>query len=133
MEQYETFILIISTMLCHVVLNIQETKYGTQTSANILREFMKHGFERMCIFYERLGAKVCFYLHYHMYVCVCVEIPITIYFYVFRWKMKGQDIKKQVDHQENIMLKNQSTISPTDDEEMRHAHSFNNVKSSTDE
>jgi hypothetical protein len=25
--------------------------------------------------------------------------------------------KKQVDHQENIMLKNQSTISPTNDEE----------------
>jgi hypothetical protein len=41
--------------------------------------------------------------------------------------------KIQVDHREKIMIKNQSTISPTDDEEMRHAHSFNNVKSSTDE
>ena len=36
--------------------------------------------------------------------------------------MKGQNInKKQVDHQEIIMLKNQSTISPANDEEMRHA------------
>jgi hypothetical protein len=41
--------------------------------------------------------------------------------------------KKQVDHQEIIMLKNQSTISPTNDEEMRHARRSSNVNSSTDE
>jgi hypothetical protein len=29
---------------------------------------------------------------------------------------EGVEHKKQVDHQENIMLKNQSTISPTNDE-----------------
>jgi hypothetical protein len=46
---------------------------------------------------------------------------------------EGEEHKKQVDHQENIMLKNQSTISPTNDEEMRHAHSSSNVNSSTDE
>jgi hypothetical protein len=45
---------------------------------------------------------------------------------------EGVEHKKQVD-QENIMLKNQSTISPTNDEEMRHAHSSSNVNSSTDE
>jgi hypothetical protein len=58
MKKQENFVLIISTMLCHVILNMQETKYGMHTSEEILREFMKHGFERMCIVYERLGAKV---------------------------------------------------------------------------
>ena len=68
MEQQETFILIISTMLCRGILNMQETKYGMQTLEEILREFMKHGFERMCVVYERLGAKVCFfYLRNHVY------------------------------------------------------------------
>jgi hypothetical protein len=45
---------------------------------------------------------------------------------------EGAEHKKQVD-QENIMLKNQSTISPTNDEEMRHAHNSSNDNSSTDE
>ena len=39
--------------------------------------------------------------------------------------------KKQVD-QENIKLNNQSTISPTSDEEMRHACSSSNDISSSD-
>jgi hypothetical protein len=45
---------------------------------------------------------------------------------------KGVEHKKQVD-QENIMLKKQSTMSPTNDEEMRHAHNLRNVNSSTNE
>ena len=79
-------------MLCHVVLNMQEIKYGIQTPNEILREFMKHGFERMCILYERVGAKVWFfYLHNNVYstIYINVDIIITIYFYVCRWKMKG--------------------------------------------
>jgi hypothetical protein len=40
--------------------------------------------------------------------------------------------KKQVD-QENIRLNNQSTISPTSDEEMRHACSSSDDNSSSDE
>jgi len=43
-----------------------------------LREFMKHGFERICILYERVGAKVCFsYLHNNVYS--------TIYIYKCRY------------------------------------------------
>jgi hypothetical protein len=72
MKKQENFILIISTMLCHVVLNMQETKYGMQTSEEILREFMKHGFERMCIVYERLGAKVCFFIYAIMYILLYI-------------------------------------------------------------
>jgi hypothetical protein len=72
MKKQENFILIISTMLCHVVLNMQETKYGMQTSEEILREFMKHGFERMCIVYERLGAKVCFFIYTIMYILLYI-------------------------------------------------------------
>jgi hypothetical protein len=40
--------------------------------------------------------------------------------------------KKQVD-QENIRLNNQSTISPTNDEEMRHARYSSDDNSSTNE
>jgi hypothetical protein len=36
-------------------------------------------------------------------------------------------------NQENIILKNQSTISPTNDEEMRHARSLSDDNNSTDE
>ena len=56
-----------------------------QTTEDILRELMKHGFERMCIVYERLGAKVCFfYLCNNVYytIYIYVDILITIYFYV---------------------------------------------------
>ena len=67
-ETTRTIILIISTTFFHV-LNMQGTKYGMQTSERILREFMKHGFKRMCIVYERLGANVCFfYLRNHVYI-----------------------------------------------------------------
>jgi hypothetical protein len=45
---------------------------------------------------------------------------------------EGEKHKKQV-NRENVMLKNQSTTSPTNDEEMRHACSSSNVNSSTDE
>jgi hypothetical protein len=40
--------------------------------------------------------------------------------------------KKQAD-QENIMLKNKSTISPTNDEEMRHACNLSDDNNSTNE
>jgi hypothetical protein len=40
--------------------------------------------------------------------------------------------QKQVE-QENICLNNQSTISPTTDQEMRDAHSSSNDNSSSDE
>ena len=72
MKKQENFILIVSTMLCHVVLNMQETKYGMQTLEDIFREFMKHGFERMCIVYEILGAKVCYFIYAIMYTLLYV-------------------------------------------------------------
>lgn len=40
--------------------------------------------------------------------------------------------QRQVD-QQNIMLNNSNTISPTSDEEMRHAHNANDDSSSSDE
>jgi hypothetical protein len=70
MKKKENFVLIISTMIFHVVLNMEETKYGMHTSEEILREVLKHGFERMCIFYERLGAKVCFFIYAIVYILV---------------------------------------------------------------
>jgi hypothetical protein len=68
MEQQETFILSISTVLCHDVLNMQETKYGVQPTKDILREGMKHDFERMCIVYERLISMVCVLIYAIMYI-----------------------------------------------------------------
>jgi hypothetical protein len=93
-KKQENFILIISTVLCHVVLNMYETKYGMQTIEHILREFMKHGFERMCIVYEILGAKVCIFIYTIIYILlyIYIDILITIYFYVCRWKMKERNI-----------------------------------------
>jgi hypothetical protein len=63
-------------MICHDILNMQETKYGMQPTKEFLREGMKHGFERMCIVYERLGAKVFFfdysiiYIYYSLFLCL---------------------------------------------------------------
>jgi hypothetical protein len=36
MEEQETFILIISIVLCHGVLNMEETKYGVHAREDIL-------------------------------------------------------------------------------------------------
>jgi hypothetical protein len=83
MKKQENFILIISTVLCHVVLNMQETKYGMQPTEEILREFMKHGFERMCIVYERLGAKVCFFIYAIMYILLYIYKCRYTYYNLF--------------------------------------------------
>ena len=60
---------------------------------------MKHGFEIMCIVYERLGVRyMFFYLRNHVYstIYINVDILITVYFYVCRWKMKGKNIKNKL-------------------------------------
>ena len=41
--------------------------------------------------------------------------------------------KKQVNHKKNIRLNNPSTILPTSDEEIRHAHSSSEDNSLSDE
>jgi hypothetical protein len=46
--------------------------------------------------------------------------------------MKGYNINKKLD-QENIKLKNKSTISPTNDEEMRHANNSSDDNNSIDQ
>jgi hypothetical protein len=60
---------------------------------------MKHGFKRMCIFYESIGTKVCFFVYAIMYILLYIyintNILITIYFYVCRWKMKWKNIKNK--------------------------------------
>jgi hypothetical protein len=68
MKKQENFILIISIVICHVVLNMQETKYEIQPTKEILREFMKHGFERICIVYEIFGANVCLLIYTIMHI-----------------------------------------------------------------
>jgi len=37
---------------------LQETKYGTAPTDEILKDGMVHGFERMCIVYESIVAMV---------------------------------------------------------------------------
>ena len=37
---------------------MQETKYGTAPTDEILKDGMLHGFERMCIVYESIAAMV---------------------------------------------------------------------------
>jgi hypothetical protein len=77
-KQQETFVLIILIVVFHGVLNMQETNYGVQPTNEILREGMKHEFERMCIFYERLDAKVCFFLFTQSYIYIYIYIYICL-------------------------------------------------------
>ena len=45
-------------MICYGVQNLQETKYGTAPTDEILKDGMIHGFERMYIVYESIVAMV---------------------------------------------------------------------------
>ena len=74
-------------MLCHDVLNMQETKYGEEPTKDILTRDLRHSFESMCIFYESLIAMVCFFIyaiihilldkcrftHYTLFLCLYME------------------------------------------------------------
>jgi hypothetical protein len=73
-------------------------------------------FTQSCIFYY---IYKCRYTYFILFLCLLMEVG-------------GSDHKKQVD-QENIMLKNRSTISRTNDEEMRHEHNLSNVNNTTNE
>ena len=55
-------------MLCHGILNLQETKYGVEPTKLILREGMQHGFGRMCIVHEAFIAMVCFFVYTIIYI-----------------------------------------------------------------
>ena len=48
-------------MLCHVVLNMQETKYGVEPNETILKTSMIHGFETMCDVHEATITLVRFF------------------------------------------------------------------------
>ena len=43
-------------MICHGVLNMQETKYGVEPNEIILKTDMIHGFEAMCDVHETIKA-----------------------------------------------------------------------------
>jgi hypothetical protein len=49
-------------------------KVWNATNKEILREGMKHGFERMCIVYERLVAKVCFFIYLYAIMYILLYI-----------------------------------------------------------
>jgi hypothetical protein len=72
MKQQETFILIISTMLCHGILNMQETKYGVHPTKEILRDDIQHGFKIMCIVYETIAAMIHFFIYAIMYILLYI-------------------------------------------------------------
>ena len=76
---------------------MQETKYGTAPTYEILKDCMVHGFEIMCIVYESIVAMV--HHFFDLYWCILFNIAIfiiltnvytiiTVYFYVCRWKVK---------------------------------------------
>ena len=74
-----------------------------------------------------------FYLHKNVYytIYVNVYILIIVYFYVCRCNMNGKNIK--IRWSRKNYAKKQSTISPTNDEEMRHGCSSSYENSWTDE
>jgi len=94
---------------------------------------MWHGFEIMCIVYERLSSMVCFFIYAFMYILLykCRYTYYTLFLCLY---MENEDAehKKQLD-QETIRFNNQSTITPTTNEEMRHACNSSNGKISSNE
>ena len=54
---------------------MQETKYGTAPTNEILKDGMVHGFERMCIVYESIVVMV-----RHLF-----SIYIYVYYLIFRF------------------------------------------------
>ena len=84
-------------MICHRILNMQETKYVVEPMEEILRNGMQHGFERVYIVYEPLTATVIFLLMQScIFYYINVYILITLYVYVCRWNMKRQNIKNNL-------------------------------------
>jgi hypothetical protein len=70
---------------CHIK-HARNKVWNETNKVFILRECMKHGFKIMCIVYERVGGKVCFFIYAIMYILlyINVDILITFYFYACR-------------------------------------------------
>ena len=64
-------------MICYGVYNLQETKYGTVPTDQILKDGMLHGFERMCIVYESIVALV-----HHLF-----SIYIDVYYLILQFSL----------------------------------------------
>ena len=56
---------------------MQETKYGTAPTDEVLKDGMVHGFERMCIVYESIFALV-----HHFF-----SIYIDVYYLIFQFSL----------------------------------------------
>ena len=80
---------------------MQETKYGTVPTDEILTDCILHGFERMCIVHESVFSMV--HHFFSIYWCILFNIAIfiiltnvytfiSVYFYVCRWKVKKNKI-----------------------------------------
>ena len=69
-------------MLCHGVLNMQETKYGVEPNEIILKTNMIHGFETMCDVHEATKALVYFFIHVvvmHILLYKCMNTYYTLF------------------------------------------------------
>ena len=85
---------------------MQETKYGTAATDEILKDGMVHGFEIMCIVYESIVVMVR-YFSFRLTLIILFNIEIfiiltnvytliSVYFYVCRWKVKKKKIMNTV-------------------------------------
>ena len=66
MEQQETFMLMI-TMFCHGILNMQETKYGVKPTKEILGDGMQHAIEKCVLFMQHSLLWYVFFIYAIMY------------------------------------------------------------------
>ena len=115
------------------ILNMKEMKYGVELNEIILKIGMIHGFEEICDVHEATLALVLFFIHaiiMHILLYKCIYTYYTL-FLCLQVEEEAVESQRQVD-QQNIVLNNSSTISPTGDEEIMHARNARNDNNSSD-
>ena len=58
---------------------MQETKYGTPPTNDVLKDDMVHGFERMCIVYESIVAMVCHFFSIYIDVIYYLILQFSLF------------------------------------------------------
>jgi hypothetical protein len=64
-------------MICHGVLNMQETKYGEEPMENLVITDMRQGFKMRCMVYESITDLVRFFIYNIMYILLYYKSRFT--------------------------------------------------------
>ena len=85
-------------MLCHDILNTQETNYVVELNETILKTRLTHIFEATCDVHEAIEDLVCDFYScnscvYFLYKCI---YTITLCIYFCRWRKKWWNLKDEL-------------------------------------